>query len=140
MIESRAETRVTAGSLRILIADDNARVRRALSVLLAAIEPSAESDTLARELQVVGEAADGEEAVQIVAERQPDVVIMDAQMPTMDGIEATRAIKKNWPHVRIVMLTVDPEYRAAAQAAGADAFLVKGFTPRELLKALGGTP
>jgi CheY-like chemotaxis protein len=58
----------------------------------------------------------------------------------MDGIEATRVIKKNWPNVRIVVLTADPEYRAVAQAAGADAFLVKGFTPQELLNALGGTP
>ena len=87
-------------------------------------------------VEVVGEAADGQEAMRLVAERQPEVVLMDAQMPVIDGLEATRLIKRRWPEVRVVVLTMYPTYRVEALAAGADAFLVKGCPSEELLKAI----
>jgi DNA-binding NarL/FixJ family response regulator len=72
----------------------------------------------------------------LVTECQPDVVLMDARMPGMDGLEATRLIKDTWPEVKVVVLTMYPTYRARAQAAGADAFLVKGCSPEVLLAAI----
>jgi CheY-like chemotaxis protein len=64
------------------------------------------------------------------------VVLMDARMPVMDGLQATRLIKDQWPHVRVVVLTVYAARRAEALAAGADAFLVKGCPAEELLQAI----
>jgi DNA-binding NarL/FixJ family response regulator len=89
-----------------------------------------------REVEVVGEAADGREAVQMVERYRPDVVLMDARMPVMDGLEATRVIKDKWPEVKIIVLTMYPAYRAQALAAGADACLIKGCPPEDLLKAI----
>jgi DNA-binding NarL/FixJ family response regulator len=85
---------------------------------------------------VVGEAANGQEAVGLLEERRADVVVMDARMPVMDGLEATRLIKHKWPGVKVVVLTLYPTYRAKALAAGADAVLVKGCPPEKLLKAI----
>ena len=110
----------------VLIADDNARSRKGLRALL----------TTCLEVDVVGEATDGREAVQLVGERRPSVVVMDAQMPAMDGLTATRAIKEQWPEVRVVVLTMYGSYRIEALSAGADAFLVKGCLPETLLAAI----
>jgi DNA-binding NarL/FixJ family response regulator len=87
---------------------------------------------------VVGEAADGQQAVQMVAECRPDVVLMDAQMPVIDGLEATRLIKDRWPGVKVIVLTMYPMYRAKALAVGADVFLIKGCPPEDLLQAILG--
>jgi DNA-binding NarL/FixJ family response regulator len=84
-------------------------------------------------VEVVGEAIDGREAVNMVAKCQPDVVLMDMQMPVMDGLEATRCIKEQWPAVRIIALTMYPRYRVEAVAVGVDAFLLKG-SPTEVLQ------
>ena len=67
---------------------------------------------------------------------QPDVVLMDASMPVMDGLEAARQIKERWPAVRVIILTIHSELRAEALAAGADEFLVKGCPAGELLAAI----
>jgi len=111
---------------KVLIADDNDRARVGLRALLA----------LRPEIEIVGEAADGEEAVQKVRDGRPDAVLMDARMPQMDGLEATRQIKSHWPQVRIVVVSMYASHRAEALAAGADAFLVKGCPAGELLDAI----
>jgi DNA-binding NarL/FixJ family response regulator len=74
--------------------------------------------------------------VHLVEQCQPDVVLMDARMPVMDGLQATRLIKEQWPSVRVVVLTVYAARRADALASGADAFLVKGCPAEELLQAI----
>ena len=109
--------------VRVLIADDQGPTRQGLRALLA----------LCPQVEVVGEAIDGREAVNMVAKRQPDVVLMDMQMPVMDGLEATKCIKEQWPAVRVVALTMYPRYRVEAVAAGVDAFLLKG-SPTEVLQ------
>ena len=111
---------------RVLIVDDRTQAREGLKAMLATAPP----------VQVVGEAADGREAINLIAELQPDVVLMDASMPVMDGLEATRLVKALWPEVRIIVLTIHTGLRAEALAAGADAFLVKGCSAGELLASI----
>lgn len=112
--------------IRVLIADDSPRSRDGLRELLATWP----------EVDVVGEAADGQEAVRLVHELRPDAVLIDARMPTMNGPEATRLIKKRWPEVKVIMLTMYANYRADALASGADSFLVKGCPAEEMLEAI----
>jgi DNA-binding NarL/FixJ family response regulator len=112
--------------VRVLITDDQRPTRQGLKALL----------TLSPAVEIVGEAGDGQESVKLVAERHPDVVLMDVQMPVMDGLEATRRIKSQWPEVKVIALTMQPEYRAEALAAGADAFLLKGCTVDALEAAI----
>jgi two-component system nitrate/nitrite response regulator NarL len=111
---------------RVLIVDDRAQAREGLKALLAT--------ELA--VQVVGEAADGKEAIDLVKKHRPDVILMDASMPVMDGLEATRLVKAQWSEVRVIVLTLHGALRAEALAAGADAFLVKGCPASELLAAI----
>jgi DNA-binding NarL/FixJ family response regulator len=112
--------------VRVLIADDRPTTRQGLRALLA----------LLPQIEVIGEAANGRESVALVAECRPDVVLMDMQMPVMDGVEATRRIKERWPMVRVVALTIHAKYRAPAFAAGADVFLLKESNPDALLGAI----
>jgi len=112
--------------MRVLIADDRPRSRQGLRALLAT----------QLEIEVIGEAGDGREALQLVEESRPDAVVMDARMPAMDGLTATRAIKERWPEVRVIVLTMYGSHRANAIASGADAFLVKGCPSEELLEAI----
>ena len=113
-------------ALRILIVDDQQRARRSLMALLATRFQLA--DTC--------EAANGIEAVRCVEECKPDIVLMDARMPEMDGIEATRIIKTKLKHTPVIVLSMYLEYQEAALAAGADAFISKGDPPERLLEAL----
>ncbi len=112
--------------VRIIIADDQRPARLGLQALISLIP----------RIEIVGEASNGEEAIALVAAEQPDVVVMDIEMPVMDGLAATQAIKQQWPAVRVVAMTVDPKYRAAAIAAGADTFLLKGADSDVLLNAI----
>ena len=117
--------------VRIVIADDRPTTRRGLKALL----------TQFAQVEVVGEAADGQESVDLVAECRPDVVLMDMQMPVMDGLEATRRIKQHWPEVKVIALTIYAKYRAQALEAGVDAFLLKDGAPEKLARAiLAGVP
>ena len=88
------------------------------------------------DIQVIGEAASGEHAIHFIENNRPDVVIMDAFMPGMNGLEATKIIKKKWGKVRIVILTLHADIRDEALAAGADAFLVKGCPPEHLIQEI----
>lgn len=112
--------------LRILIVDDQPRARHSLKALLATKFQLAETC----------EAANGKEAIRCVDECQPDIVVMDARMPEMDGIEATRLITTKSVPVLVVVLSMYPEYQESALAAGANAFINKGDSPDRLLEAL----
>lgn len=114
--------------LRVVIADDHAPVRAALRLLLEA-QPG---------LQVVGEAADGVEAIERVHELHPDVVVMDVSMPNMDGIEATRRLHETEPEVHVIGWTMHAPNGAepAIVAAGATACYAKGSGTRELVHHL----
>jgi DNA-binding NarL/FixJ family response regulator len=109
--------------MQILIADDQTRARQSLKALLATW-PMVER---------IREACNGHEAVLSVEEATPDVVVMDARMPEMDGVQATRVIKERWPRVKVVVWSMYPEYEAEARSAGADAFVTKGEPPQQLL-------
>jgi DNA-binding NarL/FixJ family response regulator len=112
--------------IRLLIADDRPSSRKGLRALLG-VRP---------EIEIVGDAVDGREAVRLVEELQPDVVLMDVSMPVLDGLEATRLIKNQWPEVRVIILTMYALSPADAQAVGADASLVKGCPTENLLRAI----
>lgn len=115
--------------IRLLIADDHAVVRAGLSQLVSTLD----------EVELVGVAADGAEAVELCAERVPDVVLMDIEMPTLDGIEATRRIKERQPEIAVVVLTSfsDRERILGALDAGAAGYLLKDAEPEELARAVG---
>jgi DNA-binding NarL/FixJ family response regulator len=82
------------------------------------------------------EAVDGRDALARVEERLPDVILMDARMPEMDGLQATRLIKTKWPQVKVIVLSMYAEYMDEALAAGADAFVSKGAPADKLLATL----
>lgn len=112
--------------VRILIVDDHPYSRNGLRALL----------TTMTQVKVVGEAGDGQEAVRLAEEAHPDVILMDVQMPVMDGLEATRYVKQHWPDVRVVMLTMYSARQKEALAAGADAFLIKGCPVEQMCDAI----
>lgn len=115
-------------TLRVAIADDQALVRAGFRMILDA----------RGDIDVVGEAEDGDEAVRLVAEVAPDVVLMDVRMPDVDGIEATRRIVASGCPTRIVILTtydID-EYVFAALRAGASGFMLKDVQPAELVEGV----
>jgi DNA-binding NarL/FixJ family response regulator len=113
---------------RVLLADDQSLVRAGFRALLAA-QP---------DIDVVGEAADGVEAVAQARTEHPDVVLMDVRMPVMDGLEATRRITAARPDTRVVVLTTFEldEYVFGALRAGASGFLLKDVDPADLLSAV----
>ena len=121
---------------RVLICDDEPRARQALKALLLTREVTCHDESSS--IHVAGEARDGYEAVQLVETVLPEVVVIDACMPGMDGLEATRFIKKNWPQVRVIVLTMYADQRVAALDAGADAFLLKGCLAETLIETIVG--
>ncbi len=108
--------------IRVLIADDSPAIRDGLSSLI-----DAQSDFF-----VVGTAGDGLEAVEKAKDLRPDIVIMDAQMPRMDGIEATRKIKRDFPAISILFLSTFTDHIEASRAAGCDGYLTKDCDPKQL--------
>ena len=114
--------------LRILVADDSADFREGIAALLASVDG----------VELVGEAFDGQQAVEGALDLQPDVVLMDLHMPGRNGIEATRDIVSAAPHIAVLVLTMheDDDSVFSAVRAGARGYLVKGARQAELLRAL----
>jgi DNA-binding NarL/FixJ family response regulator len=114
--------------VKVLLADDQALLRAGFRKLLDP-EP---------DLEVVGEAGDGAEAIELVRRRRPDVVLMDIRMPGTDGIAATAAITAEWPSTRVLILTTYDldEYVYQALRAGASGFMLKDADPDELIAAI----
>ncbi|MFD9337531.1 response regulator [Streptomyces sp. NPDC060028] len=115
-------------TIRVVLTDDQPLVRAALQMVI--------TDTA--DIEVVGEAGDGAEAVRLTEELAPDVVVMDLRMPGMDGIEATRLITKGTGSARVVVLTTfdDDDYVYGALHAGASGFLVKDMALDDILSAI----
>jgi NarL family two-component system response regulator LiaR len=114
--------------IRVMVVDDHAMVRRGLVAYLEE-EP---------DLALVGEAADGEEAVQLCERLQPDVILMDLVMPLLSGMDATRSIRKRWPQVQVIALTSfqDKELIQEAFQAGAISYLLKNVSGNDLAEAI----
>lgn len=117
-------------SIRVLLADDHPLFRKGIASLLSA-EPG---------FEVLGEAANGEEAIGKARDLMPDVILMDVSMPGLNGLEATRRIKQDLPYVRIVMLTVSDEDDHLFEAIknGAQGYLLKKIDPQTLFRTLRG--
>ena len=115
-------------AIRILLADDHGIVRKGLRALLEGLA----------EAEIVGEAADGREAVRLAAELTPDVVVMDVAMPQLNGIDATAQIVKREPRTGVIMLSVhsDESYVLRALGAGAKGYLLKDTADADLLRAV----
>jgi NarL family two-component system response regulator LiaR len=115
-------------NIKVIIVDDHTVVRSGLGAVLDTSEG----------VELVGEAGDGEEAVRICERLQPDVVLMDLQMPKMDGVEATRIIHERWPQIHIIALTSykEKEYVEGVLKAGATSYLLKNVSAEELVSAI----
>ena len=114
--------------MRLVIVDDVAQVRKDLRTAL----------TLAGGIDVVGEASDGQEAIELAALLKPDVILMDLEMPVLDGYQAARQVRARCPACRVVALTVhgDEGARQKAFRAGVDEFIVKGVALKTLVRAV----
>jgi YesN/AraC family two-component response regulator len=112
--------------IRVLIVDDQPRARQGMRALLGTC-PGVEE---------IREAGNGEQALGLVEESQPDMVLMDVRMPEMNGLEAARIIKARWPHVKVILLSMYGDYASDAPVAGADAFINKAEAPARLLATL----
>jgi DNA-binding NarL/FixJ family response regulator len=129
--EPREEVPASGAPARLLIADDHDLVREGLRAVLAG-----EVD-----LEVVGEARDGQEALKMCRSLEPDLVLMDVRMPKSDGLEATRAIKEEMPKVSVVMVTMheNPDYLLEAIRAGAAGYILKDAEGERLVGAVRRT-
>jgi DNA-binding NarL/FixJ family response regulator len=119
---------MTGEAIRVLIVDDHAVVREGLRTFLE----------LQDGIEVAGEAADGNEALELAAKLQPDVILMDLVMPRLDGVSAMRAVRERSPRSRVIVLTsfLDDERLLPAVEAGADGYLLKDVEPAELARAI----
>lgn len=115
-------------TIRVMVVDDHRVVRAGLVAYLKQ-RPG---------LEVVGEAGDGQEAVTKAADLQPDLVLMDMQMPVLNGVEATRQIKSRWPQIQVLVLTTydDDELIWGGLQAGAKGYLLKDAPPEELIRGI----
>ncbi|MCC8438549.1 response regulator transcription factor [Brevibacillus sp. M2.1A] len=117
-------------SIKVFIVDDHSMVIRGLQYFL-----HTQSD-----IELVGEATSGEEAIEKIGELQPDVVLMDLLMPGMSGIEATQQIRVKYPETKVIVLTSfsDHDHTLSAIQAGANGYLLKDIQPKELVQAIRG--
>lgn len=117
--------------MKIILCDDQAVIRDGLEMLL----------NLEQDFQVVGAAADGAEAIELAAQKQPDLILMDLKMPGTNGIEATRQIHTRFPHIKILVLTTydDDEWVFDAIRAGASGYLLKDTSRQKIIEAIRGT-
>ena len=117
-----------SGTIRVLIVDDHLVVREGLRLILETSE----------EIELVGDAADGADAVRLVSEVQPDVVLMDLRMPGMDGIEAIERIRAEWSHIAVVILTTynEDDLMIRGLRAGACGYLLKDTNRETLFNAI----
>jgi DNA-binding NarL/FixJ family response regulator len=117
--------------MKVIICDDQAIIRDGLEMLLK----------LEKDIEVLGQAQDGAEAVAMVKKTQPDLVLMDLKMPGLNGIEATRQIRAGHPEVKVLVLTTydDDEWVFDAIRAGASGYLLKDTPREEVIKAVKGT-
>ena len=126
----------TAQPIRVMLVDDHAMVRKGLVAFLKNMP----------ELELVGEACDGREAIEFCEQRQPDVILMDLVMPELGGVAATRTIHQRWPRVQVIALTSFQEKELVQDAlqAGAIGYLLKNVSGEELAEAIrqahGGRP
>jgi two-component system, NarL family, response regulator LiaR len=129
-VDVRLDSEVTSIMIRLLIADDHGVVRQGLRMFLS-LDP---------DLEVVGEAENGEEALEMARELSPDVILMDLLMPVMDGIEATKAIRAELPEVEVIALTsvLEDASVTGAVRAGAIGYLLKDAHAEELHQAIRG--
>lgn len=118
----------TGDKIRVVLADDHRMLREGLRALLERQD----------DIEVVGEAADGREAVRLASQLRPDVVVMDVSMPLLNGIEATRQIRRDCPTTRVLTLTVheSQDYVAQLLAAGASGYIIKRAGGDELVSAV----
>src|SRR5882757_3461852 len=122
--------------IKLLLVDDHPVVRKGIRSCLDGLE----------NLEIVDDATDGQEAVKKVRELQPDIVLMDIDMPNMNGLEATKAIRKEFPQTRVLILTVhtNKEYVLQIIRSGAQGYVLKDASPAELVRAVesvdGGEP
>lgn len=117
-----------AKHIRVIFADDHEVVRTGMRTLFQGTQ----------DCVLVGEASNGEEAIQLVAKHQPDVAILDISMPKLSGIEATKVLKEKYPDVRVLILTMyeDEEYVNEMIRAGADGYVLKNADKKEILSAV----
>jgi len=115
-------------TIRVLLVDDQALFREGLETLLS----------VHQDIQVVGHASNGQEAVRVAGKTQPDVVLMDVRMPELDGVRATRLLKENQPQCRVIVLTTfdDDEYIFDALRLGAVGYLLKDVASAQLVEAI----
>lgn len=114
--------------MRILVADDDALVREGLKLILETVD----------DFEVAGLAANGQEAVKLCADTQPDIVLMDIRMPVMDGVQATAEIKRQFRHVKVLLLTTfkDIEYIRMAVKNGADGYILKSNDSQSIIDSI----
>jgi DNA-binding NarL/FixJ family response regulator len=118
-------------TIRVLLVDDQALFREGLETLLS----------VHRDIEVVGQASNGQEAVEVALQIQPDVVLMDVRMPILNGVRATRRLKKALPQCRVIVLTTfdDDEYVFDALRAGAGGYLLKDVPSAQFVEAIRAT-
>ena len=126
--DSEQKSHTVSGRLRVLFVDDHQIVRESLVNLLK----------METDIHVVGQCDNGSAAVESAGQLHPDVIIMDVNMPVMDGIEATRRIKERWPGIKVIGLSTldDADGGSKMRAAGADGYVSKSAPPKELIEVI----